>query len=313
MPIWLALVTFTAGIILVIKGGDWFVDAATWVAKAANVPTFIIGATIVSIATTLPEMIVSVIASIDGKTEMAIGNAVGSVTANTGLIMAIAMIFMTVIAERKKYLRQCLLLVAAAAVLYLGSRGGRLEIWASAALAVIFVTFMVINVTIARDDMEENPERGIISGKLIFRHIVLFVLGAVCLVVGSDLLVDGGSALAERMGVPERVIAVTLVAVGTSLPELVTTLTAIRRKESGLSIGNIVGANIIDLSLILPICSVVSGERLPVSAQSAGIDMLACLIVLCVAVFPMLIRQKAGKVQGLVCLAIYAVYLAITV
>ncbi len=127
------------------------------------------------------------------------------------------------------------------------------------------------------------------------------------------MLVDGGSAVAEAIGVPERVIAVTMVAIGTSLPELVTTLTAIRKKEASLSIGNIIGANIIDLSLILPVCLLVSGKALPVSAQSVGLDMGACLVITVFAMASIFIYKKAGRVQGAVCLALYAAYLAISV
>ena len=137
---------FAVGVVLVIKGGDAFVDAASWIARAMNIPTFIIGATIVSLATTMPEMIVSVMAAAQGKVDMAVGNAVGSVIANTGLIMAVAMMAMAIPCSREKYLRQCLLLTAVAAVLVLGCRGGKLGIGWSAVLIVLFLLFMGMKV-----------------------------------------------------------------------------------------------------------------------------------------------------------------------
>lgn len=313
MSIYLALALSAAGIILLVKGGDWFVDAACDLAKMAGIPPFIIGATVVSLATTLPEMIVSVIAASDGKTEMAIGNAVGSVTANTGLIMALAMLFMPMVVERARYTAPCLLLLASASTLLAGSQGGSLSAWACVVLAIVFLCFMAGNVRQARRDMSEGSESRPESKSTFWKNILMFVVGTVCIVIGSDMLVDGGSAVAAAIGVPERVIAVTLVAVGTSLPELVTTLTAIRKKEASLSIGNIVGANIIDLTLILPLCSIVSGQALPVSAQSAGLDMGACLLITAVAVVPVIVWKKAGRVQGALCLALYAAYLAISV
>ncbi|MCM1150214.1 MAG: calcium/sodium antiporter [Butyricicoccus sp.] len=312
MNIWLALLLSAAGIVLLVKGGDWFVDAACDLAQMAGIPPFIIGATVVSLATTLPEMIVSVIAAAGGKTEMAIGNAVGSVTANTGLIMALAMLFLPMAAPRERYGKQCVLLMAAAAALFAGSQGGSLSIWADAALALVFIGFMFVNVSEARRDMSGGAEEKKAGKNSFWKDIALFVVGTACIVVGSDMLVDGGSAVAAAMGVPERVIAVTMVAIGTSLPELVTTLTAIRKKEASLSIGNIIGANIIDLSLILPICSLVSGQALPVSAQSAGLDMGACLVITAFAMASILVYKKAGRVQGAVCLALYAAYLAIS-
>ena len=301
-------VLFAVGIALVIKGGDWFVDAASWIAKALHVPTFIIGATIVSIATTLPEIIVSVLAAIEGKTEMAVGNAVGSVTANTALILAIAMVAMEIVCTRRKHLAQIILLIAAASVLLVSSLSGRLSIPGSIVLAAIFVAFMLLNLISAREEEEEAADKTHFNRKKMRKHVLLFIIGAAAIVGGSQLMVNYGSKIAYHLGVPERIIAVTLIAVGTSLPELVTMLTAIAKKESGLSIGNIIGANVIDLSLILPVCSLVSGERLPVSAQSISVDIPVCLAFTLLAMVPMMIRQKAHRLQGILLLMGYAVY-----
>lgn len=311
MEIVTSLLLFAIGVVLVVKGGDWFVDAASWIAKAANIPSFIIGATIVSLATTLPEMIVSVMASMEGKNEMAVGNAVGSVTANTGLIMALAFIFMTVITPRKKYAKQCSLLLVVLSVLWLGSRTGTLQSWASIVLIILFVVSMVLNVREAKNEPNEN-ERIKPEKKEIWKKIGLFVVGATGIVVGSNCLITGGSDIATAFGVPERVIAVTMVAIGTSLPELVTTITAIKKKESSLSVGNIVGANIIDLALILPLCTAVSSQGFAISQQSLMIDFPFCFIVSAIAIVPLLFKQRAYKVQGIVMLAVYIGYLIIT-
>ena len=309
----LCCILFVVGIVLVIKGGDIFVDAASWIAKALHIPTFIIGATIVSLATTLPEMIVSVIASAQGKNDMAVGNAVGSVTCNTALIMAVAMVAMNILCSRKKYLTQILLLIAASLVLWVSCLSGQLNIIGSAVLAIIFILFMTQNVRSAKSEMDAEEDKEPVEKKQLVKNIVLFVLGAAAIVVGSDLMVDNGSEIATLLGVPERIIAVTLIAIGTSLPELVTTITAIVKKESALSIGNIIGANIIDLSLILPICSIVSGKPLPVSASSVAIDLPACAIVTLVGMVPIIFRQKASKLQGIFLLALYAVYLILVI
>ena len=311
MNTWVALALFAAGLILVVKGGDWFVDAASWIARAASIPPFIIGATIVSLATTLPEMIVSVMASLEGKTDMAVGNAIGSVTANTGLIMAVAFIFLTVTAPRKKYLIQCLVLIATAGVLWAGSLGGTVQIWAIIILAALFALFMGTNIVSARQESEQE-EKPDCSRKEILRHAALFVVGAAGIAIGSNLLIQGGSSIATALGVPERVIAVTMVAIGTSLPELVTTITAIRKKEAHLSAGNIIGANIIDLALILPICSLVSGSSFTVSEACLHMDFPACFLITLVAIVPLLVRQKAGRLQGVLMLLCYAGYLVLT-
>lgn len=302
---------FTVSVVLVIKGGDAFVDAASWIARAMNIPTFIIGATIVSLATTMPEMLVSVMAAAEGKVDMAVGNAVGSVIANTGLIMAVAMMAMAIPCSRKKYLRQCLLLIAVAAVLLLGCQGGRLGVGWSLVLILCFLLFMAENLRSARGEMKNAEAHEPVEKKALLKNIGKFVLAAAVIVLSSRLMVDNGSKIAAFLGVPERIVALTLVAVGTSLPELVTTITAIVKKESALSVGNIIGANIIDLSLILPLSSLAAGEPLPVSAQSAAVDLPACLLVTVLALMPLMLREKSSRAQGAVLLAAYAVYLVV--
>ena len=312
MNMLLAVVLFVVGIVLVVKGGDWFVDAASFIARAANIPSFIVGATIVSFATTLPEMIVSVMASLSGKNDMAVGNAVGSVRANTGLIMGLAIVFMVIVTPRKEYLKQCVMLILAGSVLWIGSLSGTLAPWASIALVIVFIAFMVFNVLAAKNQPEEG-EKLVVTRQDVVKNILLFVVGAAGIVLGSNCLINGGSSIAEALGVPERVIAVTMVAIGTSLPELVTTITAIRKKESSLSVGNIIGANIIDLSLILPVCTFVSSGRFAVSEQCLNIDFPACIIICLIAVLPMIIKEKAYKVQGILMLVAYAAYLVVTI
>ena len=312
MSIWVELLLFVIGLVLIVKGGDLFVDAASWIAEVSGIPKFIVGATIVSLATTLPEMIVSVMAAVEGKVDMAVGNAVGSVTANTALIFAIAVLFMTVELTRRQYLTKSVILIASSAVVLLASLTGQFQFWGTIVLFLLFFAFIFENVKQAKLEMHdaEKPE---FSGKELAKNIAMFVFGAAGIVVGSRLLVDSGSAIAAYLGVPESIIAVTLVAVGTSLPELVTTITSIIKKQSSLSAGNIIGANIIDLCLILPLCDLVSAEKLPISHQSIVLDMPACLFVVVTCVLPMLLRQKSSKVQGAVLLVLYIGYLIVLI
>ena len=144
-------------------------------------------------------------------------------------------------------------------------------------------------------------------------NVVFFALGAAAIVLGSNLLINGGSSIAAALGVPERVIAITMVAIGTSLPELVTTITAIRKRQAHLSAGNIIGANIIDLALILPICSLVSGGTFAVSAASLSVDFPVCFALVLIAMVPLLIRQKASRAQGVLLLICYAAYIILSV
>ena len=320
--IWLDLLLFAVGVLLIVKGGDFFVDSASYIAEISGIPKFIVGATIVSLATTMPEMLVSVMASVQGgaagvsadeaasKFSMAVGNAIGSVTANTGIILSIGIIFMTIAVSRKKYLVKSLLLIAAVTSVWLGCLSGKLSVIASIILLLIFATFVFENIRSAREDMKGSAEeRPKLEKKELIIKLVLFVVGAVMLVIGSDLLVDHGTNIATFLNVPAGIIAVTMVAIGTSLPELVTTITAIVKKQSSLSAGNIIGANIIDLTLILPVSSLVSRGQLTIDSQGLTYDMPACLILTLIAMVPTIITEKFHKWQGALMIAAYAVYL----
>ena len=310
MPFALQFVIFAVGLVLIIKGGDFFVDAASWFAEVSGIPKFIVGATVVSIATTLPELLVSVIAATGGKVDMAVGNAVGSVTVNTGLILAISLFFTVTVAKRSDYIIKALLLLGASAILLVSGQGGSFAVWGSVVLMVIFALFVWENVSSAmknrEDEEKEKPTR-----KLVIINLVKFVLGTAGIVLGSDFLVDSSSAIAAHFGISQSLISVTIVAIGTSLPELVTTVTSVVKKQTNLGLGNILGANIIDLTLIMPLCSLVSGKSLPISQQALSLDLPFCLLTIAVAIIPLLIRQKTGKIQGLVTVGVYATYLTL--
>ena len=316
MDLFLPMILFALGVLLVVKGGDFFVDAASWIAERSGIPKLIIGATIVSLATTMPELLVSVMAAAQGKVDMSIGNAVGSVTANIGLIMALSLICMPGIIRRGDYLLKSVLMLAAAASIALCGRMGAVSLPVSVVLLVVFAVFMWENIREVQKNVlaksQEEEEQLPTSRKIVLLNIVKFVLGALSIVVGSQLLVENGSILARLAGVPERVIGVTLIAVGTSLPELITTITAIAKKQSALSVGNILGANIIDLTLIMPLSSLIAGKALPVSSTLASIDLPACLLVGAVAVIPALWQSKFSRWQGVALLALYAAYLVTT-
>lgn len=339
---------FIVGLVLIIKGGDWFVDSASWIAEVLGVPKFVIGATIVSVATTLPEMIVSIQATAKGNVDMAAGNAIGSVTANTAMIMGIFIVCMPFTIKRKEFTPKALMMFAASAMLVLGcifttkkemTFEGETGLYYSLStvgliiLIAIFIAFFIENFLSMKNEQvhiepsptniglqEEDdivPTKETATGKDWAKNIIFFILGAVGIVLGANLLVDKGTLIAQSLNVPQRLISVIAIAIGTSLPELVTTITALRKKVGALSAGNILGANIIDLALILPICSFVSMGKgtgaLAVSASSVEIDMIVCLAAIAVAIFPTIITQKFHRWQGAVMLIGYIAYVVATV
>ena len=318
----ITILLFLLGLVLIIKGGDWFVDAATWMAAASGLPQFLIGATVVSMATTLPEIIVSTMAAAAGSTDLAIGNAIGSVTANTGLIMAISLIFMPVVIRMSQFSVKGVLMVLSTLVLWLLCRDGLLSLPESLIVLVLFIAFLIENIRSAKKlSQEEHTDKEVVpvdkSRKALLKNLALFVLGAACLVVGSNLLVDNGTVLAQLLGVSERIIAVTMVAIGTSLPELVTAITAIVKKQSSMSVGNILGANIIDITIILPLCALISGDGLQIAAQSVRqtvyLDMPMCVLETAIAVIPTMLCKRFTKLQGIIMAALYIAYVFVTV
>ena len=308
---WAVYLVFVIGLVFIIKGGDFFVDSASWMAQASGIPKFIVGATVVSLATTLPELIVSCIGAANGTeagTALAIGNAIGSVTANTGLILSVGILFMPAVISRRQFMPKGIMLLSAVGLLFILSLRGYLSVGFSLVLFAVFAVFIYENLHEGAQNKESSTRENL-SGKIIFKNITMFVLGTAGIVIGSDLLVDGGTIIAANLGIPDRIVGLTMVAIGTSLPELVTTITAIIKKESSLSVGNILGANIIDTTLILPICAVIKGGALPVEPNTLYIDIPVCFAIALIAVIPTLITKKLNRWQGVVMLAVYLGYL----
>lgn len=327
MEIAITVLLLIVGLVLIIKGGDFFVDAASWMAEASGIPKLIVGATVVSFATTLPELLVSIFAALDARAAEALSPgsgigmvdmSIGSVTANLGLIMGIALVAIPMAIRRKDYmLKMILMLVAAAVTVCFSLFDNGVGVVASILLIIIFVIAMYDNIHEAvvavkggaKGQQLDEP----VTKKAVITNVVKFLIGAVGTVAGAQLLVDNGSALASMCGVSDRVISVTIIAIGTSLPELVTTLTAIAKKQGSLSAGNIIGANIIDLTLILPVCALIYGSKLPASPTVAMVDIPACLIIGILSVVPTLITKKFSRWQGVLMLAAYAVYIVLSV
>ena len=306
-------------------------------AEVSGVPKLIVGATIVSLATTLPEMLVSAFSAASARAtgdaayiDMAIGNAVGSVTANTGLILAIALMFMAGAIRRRDYLLKSCLFVGAGAVIAAFGATGKIGLVPSLLLLAVFAAAMTENVVgavrqvraakaqangetpAAEDAPALDLEKPQATGKLWLKNVLLFLLGAAAIGVGANVLVNSAEYVAKAAHVPERVIAVTILAVGTSLPELVTTVAAVVKREMSLSAGNIIGANIIDMTLIMPICTLVSGKALPVTKQVGRIDLPVVLIVALLALIPALLKRRFMKWQGFALLGVYVAYLILT-
>lgn len=303
---------FLVGFLFLIKGGDWFVDGAQSIAHRFGMSELLIGATVVSIGTTLPEVMVSAQGALAGNGAIAFGNAIGSVICNTALIAAITLVVRPAAVERKTLLLPAAAFFIAAAYYVFNAYAFRgFDRLSGIVLLVMFVAYMVVTVarmkaqpeTSAQPAPREEPE-----GSLA-KDMGLLVAGAVVIAVGARLLVDNATVIAQALGVPDSVIALTLVALGTSLPELVTAVTALIKGHGALSLGNIIGANLFNLVLVSGIATTIRPFTLEsASATSMVVDVPLMLGVMALLVLPALIKEKLYRWQGTVLLCVYAAY-----
>lgn len=308
---------FLVGLLCLIKGGDWFVDGATGIARKFHLPELLIGATVVSIGTTLPEVMVSTTSALTGHGEIAYGNAIGSVICNTALIAALTVAIRPGVIN-KKTLRTPVLFFFTAAVIYAGVAcfTGYFSRPVGVVLLLIFVVYMIVTVK----QMKSNPEQAAEveeaeeNGNSIGKNIGLLVIGAALIAVGANLLVDNGTLIAQALGVPESVIALTFVALGTSLPELVTAITSLAKGHGALSLGNVIGANLFNLVLVSGVSVTLAPFAIPSESMLFGhpaslvLDIPVMFVVMLLLTVPALIRGKLSRVQGILLLAIYAAF-----
>ena len=313
-----AVLLFLLGFVLLIKGGDWFVDGSVGIAHRFNLPELLIGATVVSIGTTLPEVMVSSQAALQHNAGISYGNAIGSIICNTSLIAAI-----TIAVKPGNVSRKSLRLPAAAfflaAVIYslIAYTQGEFKRWQGLMYLAMFVVYMFLSVKAMQSgDMEAEGEEEEEEKKesTLTKDIILLVIGAAAIAVGANLLVNNGTIIAAALGVPDSVIGLTMVALGTSLPELVTAITSLMKGHGALSLGNVIGANLFNIILVSGMAISISPFKIPAEKTIMGMNsslvidipvMMAVMLLLCV---PALKNEKLYRWQGITLLCIYAAF-----
>ena len=316
----ISVLLFIVGLVLLIKGGDWFVDGAAGIARRFKIPDIIVGATVVSIGTTLPEVMVSATGALNGQGSMAYGNAIGSIICNAALIAAISITFNPAPANTKS-MKMPVIFFFGSAALYCGATYllGTFPRWLGFVLLAIFAVYLFVTTrqglkhpetVVAEDEDEQKP-------KALWLELVLLIVGAAFIALGSNLLVTHGTIIAEKLGVPETVIALTFVALGTSLPELVTTITSLRKGHASLGIGNVIGANIFNLVLVAGISISLAPFDVPLGKTLFGInaslilDIPLMLTVMILLAVPTLVKKKFERWQGIVLLSLYVCFCAL--
>ena len=310
---------FLLGFVMLIKGGDWFVDGAVGLAHRFHLPELLIGATVISIGTTLPEVMVSAQAALEGNAGISYGNAIGSVICNTSLIAALTVAIRPGSVNRKTLMFPTAAFFAAAAM-YAGMAyaTGRFERWNGVLFLLLFAAYMIVTVWQMKKHPEsvdpQEEETGADKPMALWQEIGLLVLGAAVIAVGARLLVDNGTKIAQALGVPDSVIGLTMVALGTSLPELITAITSLVKGHSALSLGNVIGANVFNIVLVSGTAITISPFSIPAEKLLGGMNaslvvdipvMLAVMALLCV---PALKNGRLRRWQGVMLLCVYAAF-----
>ena len=364
----ISVILFAIGLILLIKGGDWFVDGATGIAKRFHLPDIVVGATVVSIGTTLPEVMVSTTGALQGSGAMAYGNAIGSIICNTALIAAISIVCNPGPVNVKSMKTPAIFFFCSAALYCVASYFlGEFPRWMGFMMLSIFVVYMVLTVrnglknpdaAAEEEEEEEGEDKGIwgevallaacaagiaflssvttgilmvvafavyvflkvkpanASGKALWEELLFLVIGAGVIAVGADFLVEHGQIIALELGVPETVVALLFVALGTSLPELVTTITSLKKGRASLGVGNVIGANVFNLVLVSGVAVSLAPFEVPCEnfLLNTGLNMSlvfeipVMLGVMSLMIFPTLASKKLARWQGIALLGIYAAF-----
>ncbi len=317
-----ALILFILGTLLLIKGGDWFVDGSVGIAKRFHVPEIIIGATVVAIGTTLPEVMVSVTAAVNSNGAIAYGNAIGSIICNTALIAALTIAIRPSPINKKAVITPVIFFFASTAIYLLAAYGfGRFDRWLGIVMLIVFGAYMTMTVYKGFKNPElDNDEEETEDKKSSFaKDLTMLILSAGIIAVGADMLEGSSVSLATMAGIPTEVVGVTVVALCTSLPELVTAITALAKGHSALSFGNIIGANIFNLVLVSGCAVTISPFVVPDGSKLFGyntsllVEIPVMVAVMAITTLPSLFKGKVRRWQGISLLGIYTAFVVLQV
>lgn len=301
---------FILGLLLVLKGGDLFVDSSIIIAERLNIPRIVIGGTIVSLATTAPELVVSTTASYMGDAGIALGNALGSAIANIGLIVGVSAVLAPIVIDVEDFRRRAIWMLLSAILVVVFA--WHLNLARSSGLILFimglcYLSFECLRAIRERKKDEIVSDTSVAENSSSFKKaIMMFLVGAVLVIVGSKLLVNSGIAIAELLKIPSLIIGLTAVAVGTSLPELVTAITSVKKNVADLSIGNIVGANVLNLALITGTSAMIRPLSIEPFTRSYAFTWLFIMIITLMLIFWK--KGRMGKKAGIMLLVLYVIY-----
>jgi cation:H+ antiporter len=293
------------GFVMLVKGADWFVEGASAIAEKFGIPELVVGLTIAAMGTSAPEAAVSITSALKGSTGITIGNVVGSNILNVLIILGVTSVITAVaVAKSTVNIEIPFVIIISILLLIMGYTGGRISFWEGVILWIVFLAYLAYLLWMAKTNgvqEEENKEKN----DPLWKLLLLTVVGLVLVVWGSDVTVDAATEIARQIGFSERLIGLTIVALGTSLPELFTSVTAARKGKPGLAVGNIVGSNVFNILFVVGTTALIT----PVAFDPAFLVDMAVAVASCVVLWLCVLRnRKLDRPGGCILLAGYAVY-----
>lgn len=312
MSIEYMFIVFFIGLIIIVKGGDFFIEASIWFSLKTGISYVIIGATIISIATTLPEFFVSIISSNEGFSDMSFGNAIGSFICNIGFVIGITSLIRPIKIKDSLFKYKGSILFLYLGIFYIFALDNLINKFEGMILLLLIIPFILFNIFENKStNIKSNKKDIIFTGKELFIYSFKFFLGGFSIVYGAHLLVETGVGIASFFNVSQKLISLTLLALGTSLPELVTTLSAIKKNKDALSVGNILGANILNISMIMGSAALVNINGLYISNESLSIDIPFAFLFTSLFIFSVIFKEKISRFTGFLMISLYILYLFI--
>ncbi|AOW20372.1 calcium/sodium antiporter [Urechidicola croceus] len=298
------------GLVLLILGGNWLLKAAVGFSLRLKIPKIVIGMTVVSFATSAPELIVSLKSALEGHADLALGNVIGSNIANLGLVLGITIILSTITIEKSFYKTDWPVMMISSILLYFFvTIDGQIVQYEGIVLFTFLIIFLIYLLKFQKPAViDERPEDD--EELPLYKNLLFLVLGGVALWGGSELLIEGAVNLAEKFGVSERIIGITIISVGTSIPELAASIIAVLKKEKAISLGNLLGSNVFNILAVLGITSMVT----PIKVVDQGLltSDIYWMLGFAILVFPLVFipsKMRLGWRDGLILLTCYVIFI----
>lgn len=299
------------GLILLIKGGDWVLEGAVLFSLRLNIPKIIVGMTVVSFATSAPELIVSINAALNGYPDLAVGNIVGSNIANLALVLGIVVFITPIKIDKVFYKYDWPAMILVTLLFYFSLKSDySLSLFESVLFIIVLIAYLIFLIFYQKSRVNDQEELNVDKSMKYLKILSLIIFGGFFLWLGSEVLIKGSISLATKLGISERIIGVTIVAFGTSIPELSTSIVAIINKEQNISLGNLIGSNIFDMLGVIGITGILS----PIVISDIGLidSDLIWMLSLAFLILPLVFfpnKMKFGKIEGVILLLFYAFFI----